>query len=343
MPSSPSAVTLSAPSRQHSAASLVRVALVEPASTVDEALALAQLLGSHGVFPGEGRTAELWETLATISARDLGVARAIEPHLDALAILHQAGADDRVGTGTWGVFAAEGGGDPLTERNGHLTGTKAWCSLADRLDNALVSAHVGDSEERQLYSVALRDEGITVPSDHWHARGLVEIPSGPVRFSAVAATGVGERGWYLDRPGFAWGGIGVAACWYGGAVGLARTLFTATQASAGPFSLAHLGAVDARLSDARRALAEAASLVDGGYATGHDGSLLALRVRDTVAGACDQVIRRVGRALGPGPLAVDEAHAKRVADLTLYLRQHHAEKDEAALGSQLLEGSAEPW
>ena len=37
-------------------------------------------------------------------------------------------------------------------------------------------------------------------------------------------------------------------------------------------------------------------------------------------------------ALGPAPLALDPVHAARVADLTLYLRQHHAERDLAALG-----------
>jgi hypothetical protein len=40
----------------------------------------------------------------------------------------------------------------------------------------------------------------------------------------------------------------------------------------------------------------------------------------------------VGRALGPAPLATDREHAQRVADLTVYLRQHHAERDLARLG-----------
>jgi hypothetical protein len=41
---------------------------------------------------------------------------------------------------------------------------------------------------------------------------------------------------------------------------------------------------------------------------------------------------RVGRALGAGPLCHDAAHARRVADLTVYLWQHHAERDLAELG-----------
>jgi hypothetical protein len=44
-------------------------------------------------------------------------------------------------------------------------------------------------------------------------------------------------------------------------------------------------------------------------------------------------MNRVGRALGAGPLGHDEAHSRRVADLTVYLRQHHAERDLADIGS----------
>ena len=53
--------------------------------------------------------------------------------------------------------------------------------------------------------------------------------------------------------------------------------------------------------------------------------------------AAEEVIIRAGHALGPAPLALDERHARRIADLSLYLRQHHAERDEAALGRAVLE------
>ncbi|KZX22513.1 hypothetical protein ACH61_00279 [Rathayibacter tanaceti] len=53
---------------------------------------------------------------------------------------------------------------------------------------------------------------------------------------------------------------------------------------------------------------------------------------------------RAGRALGPAPLALDAEHSKRVADLTLYVRQHHAERDDAALGRAVLaSGAADRW
>ncbi|MDY0947234.1 acyl-CoA dehydrogenase [Frigoribacterium sp. CFBP9039] len=358
--------------------SLTRLVADDLPSDVEGSLRLGIALTSRGgaaPVPGAGRTADLWRALATLAAHDLGAARAVEPHLDAFAILQQVdaagGADatdptrasDATGTPdatdapgatrassaatrSWGVFAAELPGTRLEAQQvgdgWSLSGEKGWCSLAGVLDSALVTARVGD--ERRLFSVDLRQGGVEVVDGAWHARGLVEIPSGPVRFDAVAASPVGAPGWYLERPGFSWGGIAVAACWYGGAVGIARALHrTVVRRDPDPHTAAALGAVDERLSDARRALAEAAELVDAGRATGADGRLLAKRVRATVAHAADDVLTRVGRALGPAPLVADAAHAKRVADLTLYLRQHHADADDASLGRQLRESAVAPW
>jgi hypothetical protein len=309
-------------------------------TSVEGALELALELGRRAPGPGEGATLDLWETLATLAAADLGAARTVEPHLDAIAILRQAELD--LPDGVWGVFAAEGGDDPLlaSTRYGavELTGTKPWCSLANRLDRALVTAHVGDGD-RGLFAVDLHAPGVEAQSGTWHARGLTEIPSGPVRFDGAAATPVGDPGWYLARPGFEWGGIGVAACWFGGTVGIARAVHAAAAAKPNPLLTMHLGAIDRGVQDARRALAEAAALADAGSG---DGRILAKRVRATVAMVAEDVLVRAGHALGPAPLALDPAHAKRVADLTLYIRQHHAERDLESLGSAVAAGPA-PW
>jgi hypothetical protein len=50
------------------------------------------------------------------------------------------------------------------------------------------------------------------------------------------------------------------------------------------------------------------------------------------------VLGRVGHALGAGPLGHDGDHARRVADLTVYLRQHHAERDLEQLGRLVAKG-----
>ncbi len=60
-------------------------------------------------------------------------------------------------------------------------------------------------------------------------------------------------------------------------------------------------------------------------------------MRAAVADCCERVLTRVDHALGPAPLVTEADHAARVADLRLYLRQHHAERDEAALGRAVLD------
>ena len=84
-------------------------------------------------------------------------------------------------------------------------------------------------------------------------------------------------------------------------------------------------------------LVAAAEAIDSGGPAAAEPALLAARVRHVVAGAAEQVLHRVGHALGPGPLSADADHVARVADLGLYLRQHHAERDAATLGRLVLD------
>lgn len=307
-------------------------------------------------LPGSGNTLALWELLATLGAADLTAARVVEPHLDAQAILAQAAelppedsgaAGLDFAAGTWGVYAAESPGTALqaTEHDGAwtLSGRKPWCSLADQLDYAVVTAHTKDGN-RRAFAVDLRDPGVRAAGGLWVSRGLASVDSRPVDFAGVPAIPVGADNWYLERDGFAWGGIGVAAVWYGGAVAVARRLFQAsTQRTPDQIALALIGAADLYLQAAARTLAAAAADVDAGRAMGEHGALLAQRVRGVVADAAERVLNAAAHGLGPGPLAWEEEHARRVADLQVYVRQHHSERDHAALGGMLLARGAAPW
>lgn len=307
-------------------------------------LTWARGIGQRVPAPGAGRTRQRWEVLATVAARDLVAARVLEPHLDALAILDEAanaGVDTiDPGTATWGVWAAEGPGVRL-EASVHdgawvLDGVKPWCSLAGDVSAGLVTAWV-DERRRGLFAVQGSDPGFSADAGDWHPAGLAEVTTATVTMRAVAALPIGGPGWYLSRPGFAWGGIGVAAVWFGGAVALARRLVVeAGRRAPDDIALLHLGEVDVRLTAARVLLAHAADEIDEGRATGSDGAHLAARVRHVVAAAAEEVLLRTGHGLGPGPLSREPEHARRVADLSLYLRQHHAERDAVALGRMVL-------
>ncbi|MDN3905865.1 acyl-CoA dehydrogenase [Arthrobacter sp. YD2] len=326
-----------------------RTAAVE--GSVDAALGLLAPAETLVPLPGTGTTMRLWELLATLGAADLTAARVVEPHLDALAILAQAGLDHPGSAGSagasWGVYAAEGSGlrlDARAEGGGwRLAGTKPWCSLAAELDRAVVTAHTGPGT-RRAFAVDLRHAGVRPGRGTWASRGLTAVDSTAVEFTDVPAVPVGGDNWYLQRSGFAWGGIGVAAVWFGGAVGVARRLAAAARnREPDQIALMLLGQTDTALHGARRVLAAAAADVDAGRADGPDGALLAGQVRAVVADAAEQVLRLAGHGLGPGPLTGEEEYARRVADLQVYLRQHHAERDSAALGRALLTAGGEPW
>ncbi|HEY1920625.1 MAG TPA: acyl-CoA dehydrogenase [Streptosporangiaceae bacterium] len=285
-------------------------------------------------LPGSGRTAARWAAFAALAEEDLSLARLSEGHADAVAILAELGGPAPEPGSRWGVWAAHPPGPGLDAKNTadgwRLRGTKQYCSGAWSCTHALVTAAAPDG--MRLFAVAT--EPLTPVPGSWPATGMAGSDTLDIDFPDVAARPVGPPGGYTNRPGFAHGGVGVAACWYGGARAVGRTLLAAAAGrDVGPHALAHLGGVDIALRAARAALDEAADDIDADPEDLKEGGpLRAMRVRALVEAVASEVVRRVGRALGAGPLGHDAAHSRRVADLTVYLRQHHAERDLAALG-----------
>lgn len=276
--------------------------------------------------------------LAALGRTDLVACRLGEGHADAVAIRVELGDGEQEpdsGRQRWGVWAAA----PSSVRaqqgpdGWRLTGDRPWCSGAAWCTDALVTAAADDG----IRLFAVRNEpSYARPLDGtWPAIGMAGSDSRTIRFTDAPARGIGGPDAYTDRPGFFHGGIGVAACWFGGALGVADTLLAAARRKdLGPHALAHLGAVDATLGAAQAALDDAAARIDADPKA--DAHRLALRVRATVEATATSVIDRVGRALGAGPLCRDADHARRVADLTVYLRQSHAEGDLEQLGRLLV-------
>jgi alkylation response protein AidB-like acyl-CoA dehydrogenase len=284
--------------------------------------------------PGSGRTRERWAAFAALAEEDLALARLGEGHADAVAILAELGGPEPAPGSRWGVWAAHPPGPGLDAEHAaggwRLRGTKQYCSGAWSCTHALVTAAAPDGI--RLFAVVT--EPLKPVPGSWPATGMAASDTLDIDFPGVAAQPVGPPGGYTSRPGFAHGGVGVAACWYGGARAVGRTLLAAAaERDVGPHALAHLGGVDIALRAARAALDEAADDIDADPEDFKEGgSLRAMRVRALVEAVASEVMHRVGRALGAGPLSHNAAHSRRVADLTVYLRQHHAERDLAALG-----------
>lgn len=287
-----------------------------------------------------------WLGLAEVAAADLSVARLYEGHVDALAILTEAG--HRAATGsTYGVWASKAGGTSVSAVAAPggglvLEGVRPYASGARSVDTALLT--VDGPEGSLLVAVDVATDRLTVQDGTWDTIGMVGSDSATVHLDGVGVSPgdvIGPPGFYLDRPGFWPGAVGVAACWFGGAVGVIQPLVAAAVAGAlDAHGLAHLGRTWADLEAASALLERTAHRFAGRpptctTAAAGDLRLEAEAARAVVERTAWSTTEAVARSLGPGPLTSDRVHARRVADLGVYVRQHHAERDHAELGRLL--------
>ncbi len=349
---------MNAASAATASAAEVRVALqqVDPSQPVAASLQRLVRLGlDHLPMPGSGATRERWQVLAAVAEFDLSLAKLYEGHTDALAILTELhalspGTDGLAQPVTWCVWAAESPQgraliEPQADGSVRLNGAKFWCSGADTASHALLTAWYPDKRGPQLVRIALDQPGVTVVADGWHAVGMAASTSLTVRFDDAVGSTVGACGQYLERPGFWQGGAGIAACWLGGARGIALALFSSPQLRSeglrAHLGLIALGKVDVALEAAGATLRETARWIDAHPRD--DASEVTLRARLVTEEAARRVLDEAGRALGATPFCRDRSFARAAADLPVFIRQSHAERDCIALGERLLSSEASPW
>ena len=320
----------------------------------------------HLPLPGAGNTLLRWQALAAVASHDLSLAKLYEGHTDALAILCELGGqacqDVVPGRSVWGVWAAESRTSKVIfesilepaddDRNSgtvKLFGTKTWCSGAAHITHGLLTAWAPDGVGPQLVAVALQQPGVEVESAAWRAVGMAGSASVDVTFDGALAYRVGTPGDYLSRPGFWQGGAGVAACWYGGALSLGRALQRAISRTPAalrnpyqnPYQLAALGKVDLCLHTTAGLLREAAQWVDAHPRD--NAQTVAVRVRLAAEDCARRVLDEAGRALGAAAFCHDAQFARAAADLPVFIRQCHGERDFAALGTWATQETPSSW
>ena len=341
----------------HDVSAALRRALAAPAATLgDDAAGRGRLLrelARDGLAalpsPGAGGTLARWRALATVAGHDLALVKLYEGHTDALAILAGAGEAEPARDRTFGMWAAESPGarvrfEPAGGGACTLSGTKAWCSGARHVDAGLLTVWAADGGGPFLAAVDLAQPGVSFDAAHWQAAGMRASDSVDVRFDRVPARLVGAERFYLARAGFWQGGIGIAACWHGGACAIADALHrgaAATGDKAGWHRLMALGAVDRVLSANAALLREAAAWVDAHPRA--DAQAWALRTRAAADAACEQVLHDATRAMGATPLCRDAAFARLAGDLPVFVRQCHGDRDLAALGERIVAEGLTPW
>ena len=292
-----------------------------------------------GTPPGGGRRWPDW------GGRDLSLARLAEGHVDALAILAEAGRAPAPGA-LYGVWASRSGGAAVRlERRGSsrvLAGTMRFCSGARVLDRALVVADPpgeAPSDGRLLLDVDVTVAGVEARRRHLvHRRdGGRRHPGRRVRrrpghrrrtwSASPAGTSTAPASRSVARGSRPSGGEAPPACSSGCSGICARPRMRTswhTSASCTPL----LAAADALLR-------QTAAVVDADPAGDH--GLAVATVRAAVERAAREVVDRAPRIVGPAPLSRDADLARALADLALYVRQHHAERDHAALGGQVVD------
>ena len=297
-------------------------------------------------LPGHGATLARWQALAAVGAHDLPLAKVFEGHTDAVAILHEAKAHALADTtqATWGTWCAEPPDARLAllavDDRHVLRGRKAWCSGAHGVTHAVVSCW-DDGGAPMLAAVDLRQRGVRVTNDGWNAVGMRATASVDVWFDDVVATPLVGPGFYVERAGFWQGGAGVAACWFGAATRLADALRERLAERSDPHRLAQLGEVSVALQGCAALIREAAATIDS--APDANAMRTAMTVRLSVEATANTVLHAVGRALGAGPLCKDASLAHLYADLPVFMRQSHAERDLEAVGKLVATLEDAPW
>jgi hypothetical protein len=135
-------------------------------------------------FPGRGETAERHRRLLEFGRENLSLARLVDAHVDALAILAEAGhpADP---TALYAVWASEAPDFSLRlDRHSEglkLDGSKAFCSGASLVDRALVTA---SAPESRLVDVDLRANrrALKIDGTGWITSAFAETGTATVEF-----------------------------------------------------------------------------------------------------------------------------------------------------------------
>ena len=280
--------------------------------------------------PGQGQTARRHRALCDVGQSDLSVARIIEAHTDALAILEEAGRRGSPAS-LYGVWASDGPASQVMatrlERGWRLEGTKQYCSGTSLVTDALVTAHHGGAV--LMFLVPMNTPGIRVEPSNWASAAMADTATAPVSFDGVVLAEdacLRDANWYLQRPGFWHGAIGPAACWAGGAMSLIHAARELDRRD--PHTRAHLGAMEAAAWSLTALLDQAGIEIDQDPGDErHQARRRALMVRHLVERTATEVLDRFGRATGPKLLAFDPQVARQHAALSIYIRQCHAERD----------------
>jgi alkylation response protein AidB-like acyl-CoA dehydrogenase len=186
-----------------------------------------------------------------------------------------------------------------------------------------------------LFDISVADVVSASVEGSWPTIGMARSLSETLEFDGTLRDDdvVGSADFYLARPGFWFGGAGVAACWFGGAVGLLNGIVPWISAEPRESVLVDLGGAVAAIETMSCVLTTAARAIDDDP-TDQSGRarFRTLVVRRVVHDAATTVLEKMASAGGARALCHDEGQSRRAADLYVYLSQHHGNADSQEMG-----------
>jgi hypothetical protein len=281
-----------------------------------------------GPFP------HLVAALAELGRIDLALARLVEGHADAMRILDQAGTAPLDGVyGVWASRSAGTGVRATQQPDGwRLSGELRFASGIDLIDRALLPGWV-DAHHLLL---DLPVDAVDADRETWQTSAMDASRSFTVRVDQLADRVVGPLDFYLTRPGFLVGGLEVAAVWAGGAASVLEQVSVGLRGfEPSAHQLRRLGVMEQAVWLARTAVDATVVRLPG-----LDAAALARETaaaRTAVVTCCEQVVDEAERIVGPGGMSGNARLARTLADLAIFVRQHHVDLAHESAGRHALQ------
>lgn len=309
--------------------------------------------------------------LRTVAAGDLGLARVLDGHRNALErlLLHRpqdvaaadrrAAAEGLVPHGVWGADPRPGDGPgapaALDPGGATVSGVKVFCSGAGLVERALVlvrpagASAVGAARSGGPPAPAacvlldVSDPAHATVDRSWFAGDAlrtsashrVVLDRAPV---LALLEGPPGRGALLEEPWFSGDALRTAVTWAGALDAVLDDTVAAVRGrDASDAEAALLGRADAARASVDRWLAHATDVRERDPAA---APRTVVQARIEITERCREVLRACAELTGSHPMAVGAAAARARIDLDLLLLQHRLTPAAVRHGRSVLEGSA---
>ncbi|EAR50271.1 Acyl-CoA dehydrogenase [Oceanicola granulosus HTCC2516] len=302
-----------------------------PAAAPRLAGAIAALHARGALTPRDETPTALAARLIRVAEDDLSLARLVEGHANALALIAVHGTPEQITSaraeaargrlfGVWGADGAE----PVALLDGRLSGGKRFASGLGIVARALVTA--GSGAAQRLVLVDATDPGRQRP-ETWDMAGMQDTLSGDfdcAGLPAPEAALIGPPGAYGQEPHFVGGVWRIAAVQLGGALGLlgqVRDMLAARGQLEAEAHMARLAPVLFRALAAGEMVRETAEAVAAPGVEPEAAVARAIAARLLTEEIGQAAIAAAEQSVGLAMFAADSPVGQTARDLACYMRQ----------------------